>query len=258
MTDPLRPTIPTDEQLVAYLDDQLDTEQRTRIDAAIHDDPALNLRLQWLARSSLPFKDAYDQLGKQAPTDRMQAMLDTLPSPARPALNRRWFLAAAAGLVLSSVVADRLFLGWQSSQQKSNWRGLVADYMSLYVPQTLEHLPGDEATQRAQLRTIDSRLGLNLAPAKLVLPRLELKRAQILEYEGVPIAQITYLDPAHGPMALCVTRSNKGSRPFAHERRHDMNVVFWADTEHAWMLIGHNPVADLEDMAKVLRSRLSV
>jgi hypothetical protein len=258
MTDPLRPTIPTDEQLVAYLDDQLDTEQRTRIDAAIHDDPALNLRLQWLARSSLPFKDAYDQLGKQAPTDRLQAMLDTLPSPARPALNRRWFLAAAAGLVLSSVVADRLFLGWQSSQQKSNWRGLVADYMSLYVPQTLEHLPGDEATQRAQLHTIDSRLGLNLAPAKLVLPRLELKRAQILEYEGVPIAQITYLDPTHGPMALCVTRSNKGSRPFAHERRHDMNIVFWADTEHAWMLIGHNPVADLEDMAKVLRSRLSV
>jgi len=52
MTDPLRPTILSDEQLVAYLDDQLDTEQRTRIDAAINEDPALNLRLQWLARSS--------------------------------------------------------------------------------------------------------------------------------------------------------------------------------------------------------------
>lgn len=258
MTDPLRPTIPTDEQLVAYLDDQLDTEQRTRIDAAIQDDPALSLRLQWLARSSLPFKDAYEQLGKQAPTDRLQAMLDTLPSPARPALNRRRFLAAAAGLVVSSVVADRLFLGWQSSQKKSNWRGLVADYMSLYVPQTLEHLPSDEAIQRAQLHTIDSRLGLKLAPAQLALPHLELKRAQILEYDGVPIAQITYLDPAHGPMALCVTRSNKGSRAFAQERRHDMNVVYWADREHAWMLIGHNSMAELEDMAKVLRSRLSV
>ena len=257
MNDHSRPTIPSDEQLVAYLDDQLDAEQRTRIDAAINDDPTLNLRLQWLARSNLPFKAAYDELGQQAPMDRLQAMLDTLPSPARPPLSRRWFLAAAAGLVLSSVVADRLFLGWQSSQQKSNWRGLVADYMSLYVPQTLEHLPSDESTQRAQLRTIDSRLGLNLAPAKLALPRLELKRAQILEYEGVPIAQITYLDPTHGPMALCVTRSNKGSRAFAQERRHDMNVVYWADAEHAWMLIGHSSMTDLEDMAKVLRSRLS-
>lgn len=258
MTDPLRPTIPTDEQLVAYLDDQLDTEQRTRIAAAINDDPALNLRLQWLARSNLPFKAAYDELGQQAPMDRLHAMLDTLPSPARPALSRRWFLAAAAGLVVSSVVADRLFIGWQSSQEKSNWRGLVADYMSLYVPQTLEHLPSDESAQRAQLRTIDARLGLKLAPAQLALSNVELKRAQILEYDGVPIAQITYLDPAHGPMALCVTRSNKGSRPFAQERRHNMNVVYWADTEHAWMLIGHSSMADLEGMAKVLRGRLSV
>ncbi|MHC8286694.1 anti-sigma factor family protein [Pseudomonas sp. XS1P51] len=249
--------IPSDEQLVAYLDDQLDIDQRTRIDAAIAEDSTLNLRLQWLARSSLPFKEAYDELAQQAPVDRLQAMLDTLPAPASPTLNRRWFLAAAAGLVVSGVVADRLFLGWQLSQQKSNWRGLVADYMSLYVPQTLDHLPSDDAAQRAQLRTIDARLGLNLVPAKLALSRPVFKRAQILEYDGVPIAQITYLDPAHGPIALCVTRSNSGSRHFAHERRHGMNVVYWADMEHAWMLIGHNPAAELEDMAKLLRSRLS-
>jgi len=227
--------IPSDEQLVAYLDDQLDIEQRSRIDAAIAEDSTLNLRLQWLARSCLPFKEAYAELGQQAPLDRLQSMLDTLPSPERPSMNRRWFLAAAAGLVLSSVVAD---------------------YMSLYVPQTLEHLPSDEASQSAQLRIIDTRLGLNLTPAQLVLPRSEFKRAQILEYDGVPIAQITYLDPVHGPIALCATRSNSGSRHLAHERRHDMNVVYWADMEHAWMLIGHNPAAELEGMATVLRTRL--
>jgi anti-sigma factor RsiW len=248
---------PSDEQLVAYLDNQLDSEQRTRIDAAIAEDPMLGLRLQWLDRSSLPFKSAYDELGRQAPVDRLQAMLDTLPSPARPALSRRWFLAAAAGLVAGSVVADRLFLGWQMTQQKNNWRGLVADYMSLYVPQTLDHLPSDEAAQRAQLSTLDTRLGLNIVPAELRLPRAEFKRAQILEYDGVAIAQITYLDPVHGPMALCVTRSNSGSRHFAQERRHGMNVVYWADMQHAWMLIGRNPMTELEDMARMLRGRLS-
>ncbi|WP_447890537.1 anti-sigma factor family protein [Pseudomonas hormoni] len=248
---------PSDEQLVAYLDDQLDSDQRSRIDTAIAEDSTLNLRLQWLARSSLPFREAYEEVTQQAPLDRLHAMLDTLPSPAPPAMSRRWFLAAAAGLVVSGVLADRLFLGWQASQQKNNWRGLVADYMVLYVPQTLEHLPNDEATQRAQLRTIDARLGLSLLPGELALPRVEFKRAQILEYDGMPIAQITYLDPAHGPMALCVTRSNSGSRHFAHERRHGMNVVYWADMEHAWMLIGHNPAAELEEMAKVLRGRLS-
>jgi anti-sigma factor RsiW len=257
MIDRPRPTPPTDEQLVAWLDDQLDTAQRSGIDAAIDEDPTLNLRLQWLARSSLPFKDAFDELGQQAPVDRLQAMLDTLPGPARPAHGRRWFLAAAAGLVVGGVVADRLFLGWQASQQTTSWRGLVADYMALYVPQTLAHLPSDENTQRAQLRTIDARLGLKLTPAQLALQKAELKRAQILEYDGVPIAQITYLDASHGPMALCVTRSNSGSRDLAVERRHGMNVVYWADMEHAWMLIGRNPVADLEAMANVLRGRIN-
>lgn len=246
-----------DEQLVAYLDDQLDAEQRQRIDAAVAEDPMLGLRLQWLNRSSLPFKAAYDELGHKAPLHRLQAMLDNLPAPARPPMSRRWFLAAAAGLVAGGVLADRLFLGWQLSQEKANWRQLVADYMVLYVPQTLEHLPSDEAAQRTQLRTIDARLGLHLAPAQLTLPRVEFKRAQILEYDGVPIAQITYLDPTYGPLALCITRSNKGSRHFAQEIRHEMNIVYWADMEHAWMLIGRHPMGDLEEMAKALRTRLS-
>ena len=126
--------------------------------------------------------------------------------------------------------------------------------MALYVPQTLEHLPVDEATHSAQLRTIDARLGVNLVPAQLALPRVQLKRAQIREYDGVPITQITYLDPAHGAMALCVTLSHNGSRDPAHERRYGMNVVYWADMEHAWMLIGHNPAAELEEMAKRLKA----
>jgi len=248
---------PTDEQLVAYLDNQLDSQERQRIDAAVAEDPMLGLRLQWLNRSSLPFKSAYDELERQAPVDRLQAMLDTLPSPARQPLNRRRFLAAAAGFLVTGVLADRLFLAWQASQQNDNWRQLVADYMVLYIPQTLDHLPNDEATQRTQLRTIEASLDLSIAPAQLALPRAELKRAQILEYDGVPIAQITYLDPLHGPLALCITRSNSGSRPIARERRHGMNIVYWADMQHAWMLIGRNSMTDLEGMAKSLRDRLS-
>lgn len=248
---------PTDEQLVAYLDNQLASEQRQRIDAAVAEDPLIGLRLQWLDRSSLPFKSAYDELGRQAPVDRLQAMLDSLPAPARPPLNRRWFLAAAAGLVVSGVLADRLFLGWQASQENHNWRQLVADYMVLYIPQTLDHLPNDQATQRTQLRTLEASLDLKLVPAQLTLPRAEFKRAQILEYDGVPIAQITYLDPLHGPLALCVTRSSSGDQPIARERRHDMNIVYWADMQHAWMLIGRHSMPDLESMAKALRGRLN-
>ncbi|MBK5373425.1 transcriptional regulator [Pseudomonas sp. TH43] len=248
---------PSDEQLVAYLDDELDREQRSQLDSDIADDPLLSLRVQWLSRSNLPYKAAYDELAQQAPLERLQARLDGIPAPETPGLSRRWFIgAAAATLVAGGVLADRLFLGWQA-QQDHSWRELVGDYMALYVPQTLDHLPADEANQRAQLRTVDARLGLSLSPATLKLPGAELKRAQMLEYDGVPIAQITYLDAKHGPMALCVTRSNSGSQPLAHERRHAMNVVYWTEREHAWMLIGHNPASELEGLAKHLIERFS-
>ncbi|BBP70635.1 membrane protein [Pseudomonas sp. Seg1] len=246
---------PSDEQLVAYLDDELDPDYRHRLDAAIAEDPLLNLRVQWLSRSSLPYKNAYDELAQQAPLDRLQARLDAIPSPETPGLSRRWFIgAAAATLVAAGVLADRLVLGWQA-QQAHNWRGLVGDYMALYVPQTLDHLPTDEATLRSQLRAVDARLGLNLSADGLKLPGAEFKRAQVLEYDGVPIAQIVYLDARHGPLALCVTRSNSGSQPLAHERRHEMNVVYWTEREHAWMLIGHHPSAALVQMATLLKSR---
>lgn len=248
---------PSDEQLVAYLDGEIAEDYRRQLDAAIADDPLLNLRVQWLNRSSLPYRTAYDELAQQAPLDRLQARLDAIPSPEAPGLSRRWFIGAAAvTLVAGGVLADRLFLGWQA-RQTHEWRGLIGDYMALYGPHTLDHLPADQATQRAQLRTVDARMGLNLSPAVLKLPGAEFKRAQMLEYDGVPIAQIVYLDARHGPLALCVTRSNSGSRPLEHESRHGMNVVYWTEREHAWMLIGHDAPPALADKAKLLKSRIS-
>ncbi|WP_166219344.1 anti-sigma factor family protein [Pseudomonas atagonensis] len=248
---------PSDEQLVAYLDDELERNYREQLDAAIAEDPLLNLRVQWLQRSNLPYKNAYDELAQQAPLERLQARLDAMPSPERPGLSRRWFIgAAAAALVAGGVLADRLYLGWQV-QQTQNWRSLVGDYMALYVPQTLDHLPNDEATQRLQLRDVDTRLGLNLSPAALKLPGAEFKRAQLLEYDGVPIAQIVYLDARKTPLALCVTRSNSGPRPLQHEQQHEMNVVYWSEHEHAWMLIGHQSTGELQAKAQLLRSRLT-
>ncbi len=245
---------PSDEQLVAYLDGELDGEYRDKLDSAIAEDSLLSLRVQWLSRSNLPYKNAYDELAQQAPLERLQARLDAIPAPQRPGFNRRWFIGgAAAALLAGGVLADRLFLGWHAAQS-NNWRALVGDYMALYVPQTLDHLPTDEASQRAQLRTIDARLGLNLSPATLKLPGAEFKRAQMLEYDGVPIAQIVYLDAKHGPLALCVTRSNSGTQPLAHERRREMNVVYWTEREHAWMLIGHSPANYLEKLGELLAS----
>lgn len=117
--------IPSDEQLVAWLDNELDAEQRSLLEQAIAHDALLNLRVQWLSRSNMPFQNAYDELAQQAPLDRLQARLDAIPPPQQPGLSRRWLLgAAAAALFAGGVLADRAFLGWQATP--SNHRSLPA------------------------------------------------------------------------------------------------------------------------------------
>jgi hypothetical protein len=78
-----------------------------------------------------------------------------------------------------------------------------------------------------------SRLRSSWGTPQLTLPRPEFKRAQILEFDGVAIAQVNYLDTLHSPMAPCVTHSNSDQRDFAQKRQHEMNIVYWSDMEHA-------------------------
>jgi len=251
---------PSDEMLVAYLDGRLEAEDQAQIEAAIGEDQSLAERFDYLCRSDLPFQSAFDSVLDQAPTQQLQTMLAGLPAPAhaqRPGLSRRGFLAAAASFMVVGVIADRLFLDWRTPASTRGWRALVAEYMALYTPQTLDNLTNDPVSQNAQLAAVNARLGLSLDPSSVALPRPELKRAQILEYDGVPIAQITYLDPTHGPLALCITRSSNGATAPATEERLGMNVVFWSDSTHAFMLIGHNPMDELGSMAQLIRERLT-
>lgn len=260
MNDDIQSYALSDETLVAYIDDRLDPQERSRIEAAIYADAGIAERFDYLSRSQLPFKQAFDCVLDQAPMHTLQTMLAGLPMPrtAPPlSLSRRGFVAAAAGLVIAGVVADRVFLDWRTPTTNHGWRALVAEYMALYTPQTLDNLSSDPALQSAQLASVNLRLGLSLDAFQLALPGPEFKRAQILEYDGVPIAQITYLDPEHGPLALCITHSSSGQTATATEQRLGMNVVFWSDSRHAFMLIGHNTADQLGAMAKLIQQRLT-
>lgn len=250
-------TPPSDELLVAYLDGELDPGQRQLIDNLLGIDPAVTARVEQLKRGHLPFKAAFDSVLDQAPTARLQAMLDALPPAPVQALSRRRFLAVAASFAVVGVVADRLFMTWPRPEPGSGWRASVAEYMALYTPQTLENLSTDPESHIAQLGSVGRHLGLPLSPAAISLPGAEFRRAQILDYDGVLIGQLTYLDPRHGPLALCITAAKKGAVAMATEQRRGLNVVFWSSPAHAFMLIGRNPFEDLQIMARSAGKALS-
>jgi anti-sigma factor RsiW len=83
-----------DELLVAYLDNQLDPQQRRSLEQRLVDEPALADRLSLLERSSLPFKQAFAPLLDEAPVQQLQDRWPlAMPVPQR-GVSRRVLIGA--------------------------------------------------------------------------------------------------------------------------------------------------------------------
>lgn len=243
-------TANTDELLVAYLDNELSATQRQQLEERLSHDAYLAERLLLLERSSLPFKSAFEPLLEAAPQSRLQAYL----TPATTAVSRRHLIAAAVSFLALGVIGDRALL--LLSQPEENWRELVAQYMALYTPQTLAETPTRQALE-AQLKTTGTQLGLALNPESLALQNATLKNARVLSYDEQSIAQITWLDTVHGPLALCITGYSGKPITAKNEQRLGMNIVYWASTNHQFMVIGHGPMAQMNQIAQQLQSSLT-
>ncbi len=263
MTD--KTTIPSDEELTAYLDGELPPAEAARLEALLETDADLAARLEFLSRASLPFAHAFDPLLAQAPKAELEAILSRLSAtPATTSANpgRRRFLGTLAACLVAGVIADRAFIGLSrqlaADDENSEWRATVADYIALYTPETLAGPVPSLAAQAGQLSAVEARLGLSLSPETIALPGVDFKRALLLQYDDQPLAQLAYLDPETGPLALCIVRSDDGVKPPDVEARKGMNVVYWSDKTHAFMLIGHVPVDRMKALAADVRMRLAV
>lgn len=252
--------ISSDEMLVAFLDGELDGDDRHGVEELLRTDPAIAERLAFLTKGKLPVREAFDPLLDAAPVDRLAAMIPPAASAdsAPATFSRRGLLAAAAACVAAGVIGNRVALLSRPSASSAdqNWRAVVANYMMLYAPETLSHLPHTDLSEEQEIATVSSAIGLPLSAQAIAIPGAAFKRAQLLRLRGKPLAQIAYLDPVAGPMALCVIPSTNGSAEPQSEQREGLNLVFWSSDKHSFLVIGHNSADALKDIAARLRSTL--
>ncbi|MGO6836000.1 anti-sigma factor [Rhizobium leguminosarum] len=262
-------TIPSDEDLTAFIDGELTAEEAARIQTMVEEDESTAERLEFLARASLPFKQAFAPLLSEAPREKLETMLAAIPAQpsARPAsppafATRRRFLGALAAALVAGIAIDRAVIGigrgFSAKDENSEWRAIVADYISLFTRETLAGTVPAADVQAAQLGALDEKLGLSLSPEAVSLPGIDFKRALLLQYDGKPLAQIAYLDPETGPLALCIVRSDAGPKAPDVESRKGMNVVYWSNRTHAFMLIGRAPADRMTAIADGVRGRMPV
>lgn len=260
--------MPDDADLVAYLDGELSPDERARVEAAVATDPRVAGRVLALSQTTIGLRRAFDPLLSAAPTARMREVLGIPRVESPPAASdvvrksdrpgRRWLLAASVSLFVLGGLADHLVLSAHAptvAMERGHWRDIVASYVRLYTSETFANIPDDPALQARELATVGSAIGLRLDPATAQLADLPMKQAQLLQYDQKSLAEINYLDPRYGPMSLCIIASAEPAAAPKSEMRRGLNVSYWNDGQHGFMVIGALPAANLMAIADTLTDR---
>lgn len=262
--------MPTDEDLVAYIDGELPLDARQAIDEALAASPELCARLEELHLGDRPFREAFDLLLDQAPVERMLARLSeqSTPVPVKPVEGPRtdWRAAGIAAMILLSVGLG-FAVGWGAKPVEEKiveiekvvqvtpakgWRQAVADYQALFITESLTPDQGDGAA----LALVSERLGLPLDKAAVDAGGVSFRRATLLAFNGKELAQLAYLGDDGVPLAFCILRSANADAAPAFEVRNDLGIVHWVENGYGYMLIGKLPEQRLDTIAADLRDRV--
>jgi anti-sigma factor RsiW len=228
--------------LTAWLDGELPPAERATLDRRLAGEADLRARLEVLRSGERAFGPAYAALLAAAPAERLAATFAGIG--ARPDVRRasrpmpRFWLVVAAALVifaggaLSGYIASVL----TAEPQPQGWRQVVAEYHALISPETIAVIAEGPAV--AELAAIGERLTLGLDPDRLALPDADLRRAQLYDYNGLPLAQLVYVSPDGEPFALCIIANGRSGGEIAFEEREGSRIVYWYKDGYGYMLIG--------------------
>ena len=91
----------------------------------------------------------------------------------------------------------------------------------------------------------------------LAVPGLRFKMAQILSYDGVPLAEIAYVDSRGAPVLFCIIANGGADAPTRSERRGDYSLTSWSHAGRSYLVVGQLPEQQTTDLARTLEKRFS-
>lgn len=272
----------SDEALVAYLDGELDANERAHVEAWLDADPAVRDRLLALAESATTLRNAFsDFLTEPVPEQLIAAargetaaateaeivVLRPRPESSAPPPSGRWYvqLATAAGLfglavgggvgyfgnhlmMPSSIPAERQV---QTASLNSWLDNAAGDYkLMVNAGDTLVDVPANGDNGEVIQKVSQS------LPQPVRLPNLQpwglsFKGARLVVLEGRPAAQLVYTtdNKAIGPLALIIGSTKQPDVAPTFERRQDLNMLYWRHQGRASVLVGQSEIGYLWGIA---------
>lgn len=247
MTQPTDGETVTDETILRYLDGHLTGEELAAFEAALASDGTLQARMAEMDADVVPIRAGMEALLREAP-------VFDLPEPAaKPTV---WRYAAAAIVIFAlGLGAGRLL---PDGTGATDWHQAVADYQALYTTDTVAAVPMPLEIRQAGLARTSAALGLDLSAAADAPEGLTFQRAQILQIDGEPLAQLVYLDATGAPIAFCITaREGRNAAP-SDARLSGLRAQIWRDGGYGFILIGDTATESLRIAAEDLRRKIQL
>ncbi|MDG1368864.1 MAG: hypothetical protein P8Q48_01190 [Paracoccaceae bacterium] len=236
----------SDDTLRQFLDGVLDQAKTKEIETAMLSDADLERRIMGLDDLAASVKAVMESLPSEA---RMAELAPAVSAPPTRQ-SRPWAMLAAA-------CAVGVFIGigssWFNADAAPDWRVEVAHYQALYTPETINAINLAPGEAEAQVGRAAAQIGANVPLAELAAhDGLELRRAQVLGFEGAPLAQIVFAHSSGTPVALCLIRTG-GKEQLAMGERLNMASADWAVDGIEYLLIGDISAADMAAHATRIR-----
>jgi anti-sigma factor RsiW len=230
----------TDEELVAFLDNEPDFAPVDDIRRALRSDQALQRRLEALTLD---------------PAAIAEDFADDVPRhsllPLTPRKGRRGIVSALSAVAAAVLLAAGFMAGSLSTKPLNGWTEYVAAYQALYSSSTLAHVAATPAEQQTELDRVGASIGKAIPLSKLsVFPDVSYARAQVLSFEGRALIQLAFLTSTGEPVALCIIRSANvpDSQP-SQTTMEGMSAASWTHGGYEYILIGGTDAAMVRRMS---------
>jgi anti-sigma factor RsiW len=273
----------SDEALVAYLDGELDDDERARVEAWLEAEPAVRDRLLALSDVAGVLRNAFAEFVNEPVPERLIAAArgETGAAPDAeivvlrprrvgppPAPSRRWYfqMAAAAGLFglvvgIGAGYVGNNFLspsapaaGRQVETVATNtWLDNAAGDYKLVVSAGGESMLDVPASGEGgdALQKISQNLSQQVRLPDLKPWGLTFRGARLVVVEGRPGAQLVYTtdNKAIGPLALIIGSTKQPDLAPTPGRKDDVNLLYWRHQGRASVLVGQGNIGYLWGIA---------